>query len=183
DDESYYRMAKLDSLGNVLAIPGPEDNRMTQLMRSFYTMRFLRKTYLQLRWAVENAGKPKNVVGGLVEEDPDVSALSAKFVRQLRDRVEQDGGEFAMMVVPSKFRLLNGLPDDAKLQFSDKWRNWARENHVKFIDLVGPFDVAARKGKKLFFDIDMHFTEQGHAIVARIVRECFRQVFSQVHPD
>ena len=53
----------------------------------------------------------------------------------------------------------------------------AQESDIQFIDLTQPFEEEAAKGMQLFFDIDIHFNENGHMVVASTISKMFPQLF------
>lgn len=87
-------------------------------------------------------------------------------MRALRDSVISQGAQFALLVVPSKHRLYGGSFDPSLPEFAEQWRRRASTNSVTFLDLVEPFSRAVTAGQRPLFQIDIHFSPIGHALVA-----------------
>lgn len=176
-DKKYLTKAIYSQKDELLAIPGPSGHWITKQLRKSYLVRFLRKTQLQISWSIRNMGKADTSVGKFIEENPDISDLSKKIMLKLADEVKASGAQFAMMVVPSKFRLVNKIYQSPEPQFSDKWKKWARYNSIDFIDLVQWFEEAGMSGQNLFFDQDIHFNVNGHEVVAKAISEKYHDIF------
>ncbi|MEI6066018.1 MAG: SGNH/GDSL hydrolase family protein [Methylococcaceae bacterium] len=181
-DEAYMAMAKKDVNGDAVAVPGPEGSWITSQLRKSYLMRLLRKVQLQLLWIYENREKDKYIVAGMVEENPDITKLSASLIKTLAREVEASGAQFILTVVPSKFKIVNSIWDSQTPQFSDKWRLFSQENNIRFLDLTKSFEAEAKNGAQLFFNSDIHFTVNGHRIVASELSKQFPNII-QKHQD
>ena len=179
-DETYLGIAKKDENGEVIAIPGPEGNRITNLLRKSYVMRFLRKVQLQLIWMYENREKKKDIVAGMVEENPNITKLSADLIKTLAREIEASGAQFILTVVPSKFRIANNNIHNQTPQFSDKWRLFSKKNNITFMDLTKPFEKEAKNDVQLFFDNDIHFNENGNMIVASELSTRYPHLFRAI---
>ena len=178
-DEAFMKIAIKDENGQVIAIPAPEGGWLTAQFRKSYLLRFLRKVQLQLLWMYENREKDQYLVGGFVEENPDISGLSAGFIKTLAREVQSSGAQFLLTVVPSKYRIVNNISDNQQLQFSDKWKLFAKANNIPFLDLTKSFEQALQ-GVPLFFDRDIHFTEGGHRIIASELSKRYPQFFKPI---
>jgi hypothetical protein len=176
-DQNMAETAERSESGTVVALPGPGDDWLVTQLRKSYLVRFIRKIQMTVSWVIANRGRQQSVVDGAVEENPDISPLSSELMLELAARASDAGVEFAVMVVPSKYRLRNRIFDSDDPQFSDKWQSWAQANQVLFVDLVAPFEAATKNGKDLFFEQDIHFNELGHVIVARAVKAAFPDLF------
>ncbi|MFC1452133.1 SGNH/GDSL hydrolase family protein [Verrucomicrobiota bacterium] len=173
-DEACEAIARKDTHGKVIAIPGTEGGWVTQQLRKSYLMRFLRKVQLQLLWMYDNKGKEKDVVAGIVEENPDITTLSARLIIQLAKEVQDSGAQFVLTAVPSKVRIVKNITDNQMPQFSDKWKLLAQQHNITFMDLTEPFEREAEAGFQPFFDRDIHFNENGHIV--------FASELSKLHP-
>jgi|GEM_PF-987808 lysophospholipase L1-like esterase len=180
-DQEYIKIAKKDVNGEVIAVPDHEGGWLTRQLRKSYLIRFLRKVQLQLLWVYENREKDKNIVAGMVEENPDITKLSADLIKTLAGEVEATGAQFVLTVVPSKFRIVNNIIDNQTPQFSDKWKVFSQKNNISFMDLTQPFEKEAKKGVQLFFDSDIHFNENGHRIVASELVKHYPNLFRPIN--
>jgi hypothetical protein len=112
-------IAQLDSQGLPIAIPGPPNSVLSKVLRQLYLARLVRMAYLRIQWWLDQTEQPTQIVEGLVEEDPDISAVTWKLMTALRNEVEDGGAELALFVVPSKYRLLHPVAADQQaLEFS-----------------------------------------------------------------
>ena len=174
DDANYAKVARLDEAGLPIAIPGPGNNIVTVALRNLYLVRLIREVQLKVQWWLTRDAKPMSVVGGYVEENPNITPLSAKLMTALAEEVESSGARFVMFVVPSKYRLANQGSQWSNLEFSDKWKEWASENkHVFFVDLVAAFRHYSEQGSLPFFLEDIHFNSLGHKIGATTLCRSF----------
>jgi len=177
-DKNYMQIANKNRDGDVTEISGPKKNWMIIQLRKSYLVRFLRKVQLQLVWSYENSSKKKNVVAGMVEENPGISKLSSELVRALSREVQASGVEFILTVIPSKFRLTEKNIDNKTPQFSSKWKAFSLENNINFLDLTAAFKKESKKGFQLFFKRDIHFNENGHIIVASELSKTYPKIFN-----
>jgi hypothetical protein len=178
DDQGYAQNAVRSENGEVVAVPGPSDAPLVLWLRSLYVARLIRKAQLKIAWLLANRNAPPpKVVGDSVEEDPDISPLTAALVQQLAEAVTASGARFVLMAVPSKYRLTGGHADPAAPEFADKWKDWAADHGVEYVDLVVPFREAVARGSSTFFAMDMHFNRTGHAVVASVLRARYPEIF------
>lgn len=178
EDKTYSRKAVYSEEKKILAIPGPGNNAWKIRLRKSYFIRFIRKCYLRIRWILKNRNKEKQqIAGNYVEEDTDISELSAGYILNLADRIEKSGAKFTLMAVPSKYRLESGKYSTGNLEFSDKWRMWAREHSIDFLDIVPAFRSSYEKGVKLYFEHDIHFNNKGHEVVAGVIKDRYPEYF------
>lgn len=181
-DKMYMEIAKTNKDGKVVAISGPKSGYFKRQLRNSYLLRFLRKVQLQLLWMYKNESNEQNIVGGLVEENPDIPELSINIIDSLSKEVAASGAQFVLMVVPSKFSLL--YPDikkKSKLQFSDKWKLIAKKHNIPFLDLVEVFEKEAKNNFRLFFNKDIHFNENGHMLVASELSKAYPTLFKTIN--
>ena len=176
-DDMYFRQARFSADGKPVAIPGPSGGWFVKQLRKSYVLRLLRKAQLTIEWVLSNWGERKNIVGDFVEENPDISEVSSNMLILLNQEVIDSGAELTLFAVPSNFRLTNQDRTFTELEFADKWKAWASSKEIKYIDLVRPFEKAILRGERPFFESDMHFNVEGHAIVAGAIRRTYQTVF------
>lgn len=170
EDVTYMSTSVKDTAGFPTAIQGPSDGWLFSMLRKLYVARFARAAAQRLLWAYEHNDEAKWTVGGVVEENPDWSELTANLVLELNTRVREDGGQLIVMAVPSRYRLMgDGSVRVAAEDFHHKVMTWAQANGLWFLDLDTPFREASKTGPALFFQQDIHFTKQGHAVVASAI--------------
>jgi len=181
EDVTYMSTSVRDAAGFPTAIQGPSDGWLFSMLRQLYVARFARAASQRLLWAYEHKDEAKWTVGGVVEENPDWSELTAGLVLEMNKRVREDGGQLIVMAVPSRYRLMgDGSVPVAAEDFHHKVMTWAQANGLRFLDLDTPFRTASKAGPPLFFQQDIHFTEQGHTVVAGEIAKAFPELFGRV---
>lgn len=178
-DNELSSQAKFSNDGELLAIPGPERGWLITLWRKSYVVRFIRKLELQIKWLIGYwRQRSRPVVGGYVEENPDISSLTGDLVLQLADEIRDSGAEFVLMAVPSKARLQGDYDNPSEAEFSNKCKVWAKEHSIEFVDLVPAFHEAASSGMKLFFEKDPHFNRNGQKVAADVLKRAYPDIFN-----
>ena len=111
---------------------------------------------------------------GIEEEAGAISDHLLRFAAEVRAR----GGEFAVVFVPSKLRVLGPLcsfPASSALRdyashfgpLREHLRKWSAANGIALLDLTEPLLEAARAGRIPWFWGDTHWNAEGHAVAAR----------------
>ncbi len=166
-DHEFIEKSEFDGDGLPIAIPGPSGGSLNVLLRQSYLVRLVRKVQLKIQWLLSSGQVEQLVVGGYVEEDPEISPLSAKLMNALIAEIQSSGATAVLFVVPSKYRLGARDREFETREFSDKWRDWGRsQNKLIFVDMPAAFRAGSRGGEA-FFPIDIHFNADGHRIAAQ----------------
>ena len=180
DDEQMTAIAELDTSGDIVAVSGAEPGLFARLARMTYLGRLLRKVQLQLEWMWDHRQEERNEPAyEFVEEDPEMTDLTDRYLRQLVGEVTETGAQVVLMAVPSRERTLRPMGAASRRVFHDVVRNWAEREAVPFVDLSTPFAAAARETEPLFFARDIHFTAHGHRVVADTLLAAYPEVFGQ----
>ena len=183
NDEEYLRRAVFADDGTLRAVPGPHTSFFVRLFARSYVLRLVRKVQLQLQWRrARGEGEESEVVERFVEENPGITAVTARYVKELARTVEAGGATFTLMVVPSRYRLRHPNEVPGTPEFSDRWRAWAAAEGVAFFDLVPPFREAASRGADEFLGGDVHFSREGHEVVADALRNAYPRLFGDKPP-
>lgn len=177
EDVTYMNSALVDAAGWPTAIQGPSDGWLVSQLRASYTARFARMIFMRAQWAWQFRDQEHTIIGGVVEENPDLPTLSTDLLLELNRRVRGDGARLIVMVVPSRYRLMGDGSIDVKEDFHHKVKTWAVQQDVEFLDLFETFARGSRADVELFFRQDIHFTEEGHALTAAIIGRTFPQLF------
>ena len=180
DDEMMARIATYDKTGNVVSVPGPKQTWATRLGRASHLARLLNMVRLQMLWAWEHrTEKGVAPVTAFIEENPDLIDLTDSHLRQLFAKIRGSGAELALMAVPSKERTVHPELRRGEPRFPDKVREWADDNSIPYIDLTPAFYAAADDGTEMFLQRDIHFTANGHKLVAELLAEACPKLFSR----
>jgi len=121
------------------------------------------------RWARES-------FAGLEGEAAAITEALEQFAREVHDA----GGEFAIVFVPSKIRVLGPLcqfPPQSDLNdlpshlspLRDYLRSWSARTRIEFLDLTDALQDAARAGHIPWFWGDTHWNAEGHAVAAEAI--------------
>ncbi len=106
-----------------------------------------------------------------------------------RAHVVAAGGRYAVVLMPSKYRVLHALcrwPEESPLRqpsphlspLADAIRSWASEGGCPLIDLTEPMQQSARAGAIPYFAADTHPNAIGHALAANAVLRWWRSATS-----
>lgn len=182
EDVTYMADAEKDAAGFPTAIHGPGGGRLQSRLRGLYVARFARMVTQRLSWAWQHRGEQHSLVGGVVEENPDWTELSANLMLELNRRVRADGGQLIVMAVPSRYQLMGDGKVPVSGDFHEKVKAWTAANDVDFLDLREAFRRESRPDNALFFLQDIHFTRQGHEVVAGEIAKKFPALFALI-PD
>jgi len=99
---------------------------------------------------------------------------------ELRDAVIDAGGQYAVVLIPDKIRILGPSckwPEGSYLNpyeqhlspLRDHVILWCRRESVEFLDLTEPLLEAARSGRIPWFPLDTHPNEIGHEVMAKAI--------------
>jgi lysophospholipase L1-like esterase len=177
EDVTYMSSSVRDASGWPTAIQGPSGGWLFSQLRQLYTARFVRMVAMRMDWAWEHRGQDQMQIGGVVEENPELTQLTKDLVLELNRRVTADGARLVVMVVPSRYRLMGDGAIKVDEDFHQKIKTWAAANGVEFLDLFDPFSRGSSPATPLFFRQDIHFTEEGHSVVAAAIGRAFPQQF------
>jgi hypothetical protein len=177
EDVAYLQNATLDAQGLPTAIHGPDDGWMVAQLRRSYVARFVRMISQRASWALTHRGEEQWTIGGIVEEHPEWSGPTPRLIEELDRRVGAAGGKLTLMIVPSRYRMMGDGKVPLTSDLHDTVGVWAKERNIAFVDLNTPFERESRAGRALFFLQDIHFTKEGHAIVADAIARQYPDVF------
>jgi hypothetical protein len=169
EDVSYLESATIDEHGFPTAIHGPDDGWLVSQLRRSYVARFVRMVSQRADWAWTHRGEDQWTIGGIVEEHPEWSGPTPRLIEELNRRVSANGGSLTVMVVPSRYRMMGDGKIPVGNDLHDTVGRWAAERQIDFLDLNTPFERESRAGKALFFLQDIHFTSEGHRVVAEAI--------------
>jgi lysophospholipase L1-like esterase len=165
EDVAYLSNATLDARGLPTAIHGPDDGWLVSQLRRSYVARFVRMVTQRFEWWRTHRHDEQWTVGGVVEERPEWTGPTPRLIEELHRRVTAAGAQLTLMVVPSRYRFMG----DGKIAIAgdlhDTVSAWAKQRHIGFLDLNTPFERESKR-TALFFRQDIHFTSDGHKVVA-----------------
>ena len=177
EDFNYMQVSVRDDHRFPVAIEGPDDGWLLSQLRRSYVARFARTISLRALWMWENSGQEQWTVGGIAEENPDWGGETPGLVTEIDRRVRAAGSRLVVMAVPSRYRLMG----DGKVKVVDDFHQTVREftaqHGIEFLDLFTPFERASKAGIPLFFLKDIHFSADGHRLVAATIGRGYPQYF------
>lgn len=177
EDVDYLKSASLDEQGLPTAIHGPDDGWLFAQLRRSYVARFVRMVSQRADWAWTHRGEDQWTIGGIVEEHPEWSGPTPRLIDELNRRVAANGGRLTVMVVPSRYRMMGDGKIPLTSDLHDTVGAWAKERGIDFLDLNTAFERESKAGKKLFFQQDIHFTAEGHRVVAEAIERQYPELF------
>jgi hypothetical protein len=180
EDVEYLKGAVLDAEGFPTAIPGPSDRWLISALRRSYVARFVRMASQRALWAYAHRGQPQWTIGGVVEENPEWTGPTPRLVRELNRRVTAAGSHLVVMAVPSRYRLMGDGSIPVNTDFHADVKRWCTENGIDFLDLYGDFAREVREGRQPFFLQDIHFTADGHKVVAAAIARRHPETFGAI---
>jgi lysophospholipase L1-like esterase len=182
DDYNLSNRAVYSPENELVAVPGLGNKWWVELGRRSYVVRFFNKFYKIAKSYVIALQQKKLTSWGMGGKNrQDIPELSSNLVLKLEKAVLQSGGKFILMVAPSKsgLQVEPHKPHYVDLEFSEKWKIWSKNHGIAFIDLSEAFHRAYQRwGKKLFFDRDVHFTPEGHKVVAETIAQAYPELFN-----
>lgn len=96
------------------------------------------------------------------EDKSPVDRLTTAIFRRMREVAEANGAALAVVFVPYRQHLVEGVGDNTRAAYSRFFENTG----IPCLDLWEPFRTEAARGTRLYFDIDPHWTPAGHALAA-----------------
>ena len=98
NDLEMAESGRLDADGEIVGVSGLETSWLTRVSRMAYLGRLIRKTQLQLEWAwLHREDERVRPTTGFVEENPDVSPLTDRYLKRLAAEIDQSGATLAIM--------------------------------------------------------------------------------------
>ena len=180
NDEAMARIATYDHTGTVVSVPGPKQTWGATLARKFHLLRLMNMVRLQLLWVWEHRDETSETpVAAFIEENPNINELTGRYLRQLVAEIRASGAALVLMAVPSKERTLRSKLRTNEPSFATKVQKWATDHTIPYVDLSSAFYAAADDKIQVFFDRDIHFTTEGHKIVADVLTVACPKLFSQ----
>jgi hypothetical protein len=165
-DEKMYTRAVRDASRMVVALPDLADPTLSQLFRHSYVMRVARMLQQRLAWWLKDTFAGTARAGPWSDLNPDISKLTSDLVLQLARGTSEAGAKFVVFAIPAQRREIDMSPVGGS-ENSDKWKAWAANNGIAFVDLLEEFRREPDKAKSAFFPKDGHFNEIGHKLTAR----------------
>ena len=177
EDVNYLQVSVRDDRRWPTAIQGPADGWLLSQLRRSYVARFVRMLALRAQWRWDNYGQEQWTVGGIAEENPDWGGETPALVQEIDRRVRAAGSRLVVMAVPSRYRLMGDGQVQVAGDFHQTVRDFTAQHGVEFLDLFKPFELASRSGVPLFFLKDIHFSADGHRLVAATAAQSYPQYF------
>jgi hypothetical protein len=180
EDVDYLKSAVMGADGFPTAVRGPSKHRLVSALRGSYVARFVRMVSQRALWAYEHHGQPQWTIGGVVEENPEWTGPTPGLVHEMDRRAKAAGSHLVVMAVPSRYRLMGDGSIPVTRDFHAEVKKWCAENGIDFLDLYEGFTKATREGKQLFFLQDIHFTAEGHKVVAAAIARQHPEIFRAI---
>lgn len=178
-DTEYIQKAYYDHRGELLGVDGGKKNLIVQIARSSFLVRFMRRIYLQAKFSMSEDSKESHerLVGIYTQPDSPnfIDSVTSNYIKKIADEAKGLGDKFVLLAVPSVYDDHHGI-EDYQHTFSKKVEDWSRVNSIQFMDLTRAFhEERIKTGKSNFYEWDIHFNEQGNAVVARIITDFLKK--------
>jgi hypothetical protein len=125
-----------------------------------------------------------NACGYVIAEDypdPDDAdwRLTEALLLALRDAVEADGAALRIAIIPTELQVQDAYMDDFRARCAvpdwaasptyqqDRLIPFLEANEIAYLDLLPTLREGAQSAEMYFADADIHWTPEGHAVVAR----------------
>lgn len=118
-------------------------------------------------------GWVRDSFAGYDSEIPHITTSIKNFAAE----VEQEGGKFSLVFVPSKLRVLGPqcrFPPHSEIAdfqqhlspLREQLGAWSKLQRIPILDLTGPLQQSAQAGRIPWFAGDTHWNDVGHAVAA-----------------
>jgi len=124
---------------------------------------------------VENGSRlrlaPTTYVGSerLTQPGQPIFELTMETIETARARVEEAGGEFVVLLVPTKEEVYLQLRDRPHPDLVDPFANALDARGIPYLDLTQPLLEAAGHNGPLYFKVDGHPNARGYEVIAEAV--------------
>ena len=174
EDKDFLTNAVYNN-NTLVAINGGVPAFKYSLIRKSYLLRFIRKYYIMLSYALQNTSQNNYVIQNSIEEKPLLTQPTLSYLDSIRVVLAQSNCKLIVSAVPSKYKTVNALEHDS-LDFATQCRHWAAQNKTSYVDLTLPFINCIKKtGSSPFFKNDIHFNEAGHSVAAVTIANYFNK--------
>lgn len=106
--------------------------------------------------------------------DPGLVAIADAMLAEMKSICSAHGSKFFAIYAPAS----EDAASDRETVYCSTLRKLCAERGIGFLDMVGPFRSAEiqkkQEGGSLFFTNDRHWTDDGHRIAARLIRDYLR---------
>lgn len=102
-------------------------------------------------------------------------------VHQTRALAQRNGSEFLVVLVPTKEEVYLPLLDEEPPPFTAPFSAQFDEADVPYLDLTPHFRAGARRGERLFFEVDGHPNAAGYRLMADVVLDHLRNNAERYH--
>ena len=138
-------------------------------LREIYLVRLFRMTYNRVLWTVADQRaaladeRPSHGLAPDETDNPEVSDVTSRLVSALAERVNKSGARLILLAIPAERTLREAR---SSVPFAKKWRAWATQRDIQFIDVASALAAILKSGKTPFYAANGHFNEMGHAVIA-----------------
>lgn len=171
DDIGYFDYGKIKD-GKVVAIDGGKNNLLISLLRKSYLARFIRKSQLLISMLLESSTKTTTTYGYEQNVSEEKLANTINIISEINDILTDQGKRLYVFLIPSKSITKTGTCcDEDKLYL--RFYKSLNEEGVSTINVRDDF-ASSKMQENLFFNIDIHLTTVGHAILAKSIINFFK---------
>lgn len=167
NDNEYIKSANSDRVAELTSVDGDARSFVIKILRYSYLARLIRKVQLQLTYDAQDLDGPhkrsevENIAGKI---EASTRTLTYEVLKEIEKESIEMGARLYLMVIPSKaLSMKNRCCKEDWLH--QEVLDFAVENKIDFVNLAEAFSDQDEQ-HQLFFPVDIHLTEEGHAVVA-----------------
>jgi len=164
DDKFYYKNADNKNLKLFTKVSGENRFFLIKILRYSYFARLIRRSQLQLKYILYDIGFFQKPANNALKPKKFDGELTLNIIKQIKQELKKTDINLYLITIPKK-----ELTKKEKCCKKDFFYNYIKEftetNDIVFIDTAKSFQNHPNQSK-LFFDIDIHLTEEGHKLIA-----------------
>jgi lysophospholipase L1-like esterase len=169
DDRNYLRRADSPDVDRLTRVDGGERRPAVTVLRRSYVARLLRRVQLDVAHRLEQRGGTEAVVGSFLQPDLDAAPDTFRALELISELATDADVELLVMYVPNKLLAIESRCCDEDVTYWDFDERMGTLG-IATADLAAAFSVHPDQ-QGLFFPMDIHFTPEGHRVVAAAVAD------------
>ena len=168
DDKFYFKDINIPNIKTYSEVSGEERFFLIKLLRYSYVARLLRRAQLQIKKIMYDVGIFNIPQSNDLEKVSD-NELTFSIIKEIKKELKNLNIEFYLFVIPNK-KLSKNQKCCQNDFFYNQFREFAKNQNINFID-VGYIFQNYKDQNNLFFEVDIHLTEDGHTLIADKISE------------
>jgi hypothetical protein len=171
NDVAYERSAVFEN-NKIVRIDGGKNNYITQVLRTSYVLRLLRKAQLTVEMLMESK---RSLLSDDVNDFEKTFSIeqsvpshqmknTVNIIRDIHEELSSQGKQLVVFLIPNKsLSKINKCCENDQLY--SRFRRELITQKIQFLD-VGKYFSSYKNQNILFFDKDIHLTREGHRLIS-----------------